>query len=343
MNLTVTFEFLWYLVFIVVMIGYSVLDGFDLGVGALHLLGRDDLHRRLFLNAIGPVWDGNEVWLVILAGGLFAGFPFAYATLMSGFYILVMGLIFLLILRAVAIEFRSKSHSSAWRQLWDVAFSVASIGIALGLGLFLGNLATGIPLDAHHEYHGGFWNLFNAYTVIMALTVLALFAMHGAIYLVMKTEGEIHDQLRKWILPTMAAFITMYAIANTATLIYLPHMVARFQAHPWLFLIPFATVIAIANVPRAIHHKQDGQAFISSSLSIALMIVLYAVSSFPNIVRSSVDPENFSLTIHNSYASVKTLKILLTIVLIGIPVALAYIISIYYLFRGKVKLDSSSY
>lgn len=335
-------EFLWYLVFLVVMTGYSVLDGFDLGVGALHLLGRDDYHRRIFLNAIGPVWDGNEVWLVILGGGLFAGFPFAYATLMSGFYIPVMALLFFLIFRAVAIEFRSKVGSPVWRQAWDVAFSVSSIGIALGLGLFLGNLATGIPLDATHEYRAGFWHLINVYTVIMAVTVLALFMMHGAIYLVMKTEGKIHDQMRTWIRPTMAFFIIMYAIANSATLIYVPHLIVRFQEHPWLFLLPVATMLAIANIPRAIHHGKDGQAFISSCASIALMIVLYAVGSFPYLVRASNDP-SLSLTIANSYASAKTLQILLIIVLIGVPVALAYIISIYYIFRGKVRLDSSSY
>jgi len=340
---TEVLEFLWYVVFLIVMIGYSVLDGFDLGVGALHLMGRDDYHRRIFLNAIGPVWDGNEVWLVILGGGLFAGFPFAYATLMSGFYVLVMAFIFFLIVRAVAIEFRSKTESAAWRGTWDVAFSFSSIGIALGLGLILGNLATGIPLDSGQEYRAGFWALFNPYTVIIAVMVLALFMMHGAIYLVMKTEGKIHDHMREWIRPTMAFFIIMYAIANSATLIYLPHLVVRFQENPWLFLLPVATMIAIANIPRAIHHQKDGQAFLSSCATIALMVVLFAVGNFPNLIRSTVDPESLSLTVSNSYASAQTLKILLTIVLIGVPVALAYIISIYYIFRGKVKLDSHSY
>lgn len=338
-----TLEMLWYLVFIIVMMGYAVLDGFDLGVGSLHLMARDDRERRIFLNAIGPVWDGNEVWLVIVGGALFAGFPYVYATLMSGFYVLIMALLFCLIMRAVSIEFRSKTESKRWRAVWDVAFSFSSIGIALGLGLFLGNLATGIPLDEYHEYYGGFWRLFTPYTVIMAVTALALFMMHGAIYLLMKTEGHTHDHMRVWVRRTMVFFIIMYAIANSATLIYQPHLIERFQEHRWLFFIPVFVMLAIANIPREILKGHDGHAFLSSCATIVLSLALYAVSTFPMIVRASNDPANLSLTIHNSYASVTTLKILLIIVLIGIPVVLAYTISIYYIFRGKVKLDSTSY
>lgn len=336
-------EILWYIVFIVVMIGYAVLDGFDLGVGSLHLMARDDRERRLFLNAIGPVWDGNEVWLVIVGGALFAGFPFVYATLMSGFYVLIMALLFCLIVRAVSIEFRSKAESKRWRSVWDVAFSFASIGIALGLGLFLGNLAAGIPLDVDQEYYGGFLPLFTPYTVILAVTALALFMMHGSIYLVMKTEGHTHDHMRQWVRRTMVFFIMMYAIANSATLIYMPHLVERFQEHRWLFIVPVLVMFAIANIPREIAKGHDGHAFISSAATIAGSLILYAISTFPVIVRSTNDPAALSLTIHNSYASLVTLKILLIIVLIGIPVVLAYTISIYYLFRGKVKLDSTSY
>ncbi len=171
-------EVIWYSVFIVVVMGYIILDGFDLGVGALHPFARGDQERRIFLNAIGPVWDGNEVWLVILIGALFAGFPFAYATLLSAFYIPAMGLIAGLISRAVAIEFRSKRESRVWRSLWDWVFALGSMVIALGLGLALGNLVAGIPLDQYHEFTGNFLTFFRPYPVLVAVTTLAMLVMN---------------------------------------------------------------------------------------------------------------------------------------------------------------------
>jgi cytochrome bd ubiquinol oxidase subunit II len=336
-------QVLWYLVFLIVVAGYIALDGFDLGVGILHPFARKELERRVFLNAIGPVWDGNEVWLVIIIGGLFAGFPHAYATLMSAFYVPVMAFIAGLILRAVAIEFRSKNRSPTWRSIWDWVFAIGSLVITLGLGFVLGNLIAGIPIDGNFEFTGNLASLITPYTIFASIFVVSLCAMHGCIYLVMKTEGELHDNLRKWANRCIIFFIIMYVAMTATTLIYLPHMVEQFREMPWLFVVPLINILAVANIPREMSKGHDGFAFISSIVSICLLVALYAIGTFPILVRASNDPALLSLTISNSYASKKTLQVLLTIVIIGVPLALAYIITIYYLFRGKVKLDSSSY
>jgi len=189
-------DFMWYLVIIAALMFYAVLDGFDLGVGSLHLFAKGDHERRIFLNSIGPVWDGNEVWLVIVGGALFAGFPEAFATIFSSFYVYTMLLMFGLMFRAVAIEFRSKHESVRWRNSWDIAFSCASVSIAFGTGLVLANLVEGIPLDSNKDFVGSFVDFIRPYPILVGLTTFALFAMHGALYLVMKTEGSLHEQLK---------------------------------------------------------------------------------------------------------------------------------------------------
>ncbi|HLB52905.1 MAG TPA: cytochrome d ubiquinol oxidase subunit II, partial [Chlamydiales bacterium] len=224
-------ETLWYTVIGVAAILYVILDGFDLGVGAFHLLAKDDLQRRHFLNAIGPVWDGNEVWLVIVMGGLFAGFPNVYATLFSGFYTLFMILIAGLIFRAVAIEFRSKRESLFWRSLWDVLFSTSSILVAFILGVLIGNMVEGIPLDKEQNFTGTFSDIFQPYPILIGITAISLFAMHGSLFLAMKTEGETHDLVRGWIAPAIWVFITFFALATITTWLHAPHMVERFYLH----------------------------------------------------------------------------------------------------------------
>jgi cytochrome d ubiquinol oxidase subunit II len=187
-------HFIWFILVGVLFTGYILLDGFDLGVGALHLLTRKDEHRRLMLNAIGPVWDGNEVWLVTGGGALFAAFPEVYATVFSAFYIPFMLLLAALIFRGVAIEFRSKRPEAWWRRLWDISFAGGSVLSSFLLGVTLGNFAWGIPLDARHEFAGTLASLLNPYALLMGVTTVALFMMHGAIYVVMKTEGELQAQ-----------------------------------------------------------------------------------------------------------------------------------------------------
>lgn len=334
----------WYVIVIASVTFYAVLDGFDLGVGALHLCVKKDVERRVFLNAIGPVWDGNEVWLVVLIGALFAGFPEAYATLLSAFYIPLTILITGLIFRACAIEFRSKMESPTWRKTWDVLFFLASLVIAFAVGVALGNLVHGIPLDENHDYVGGILLSFlTPYSILMGIMVVALFMMHGAIFLVMKTEGELQTKLKSWVNPTIIFFIMTYAITTMVTLIYQTHMTDRIRERPYLFPLVLINVLAIANIPREISRGKMGFAFISSCVNMASLLVLFAVGSFPMLIRSSLNPEGNSLTIFNAAASEATLIVLAVIVAIGIPLVIAYGYFVYRIFRGKVTMDHMSY
>lgn len=338
------FMIFWYIVIIAAVICYAMLDGFDLGVGALHLFARKDNERRIFLNAIGPVWDGNEVWLVITIGALFAGFPYAYATLFSALYSPLYILVFALIFRAVAIEFRSKSPSVWWRSMWDFLFFMGSVVIALAVGICLGNLIQGIPLDANQEYTGGIVMTFlRPYPVLVGILTLSLFMMHGTIYLIMKTESELQEKLKTWVSPTMIFFIIAYAVTTLVTVIYQDHMVARIRERPYLFLVALGNMLAIAALPHEVHKKRYGTAFLLSCLNIVLLLSLFAIGTFPDVIRSSINPETNSITIINASASLNTLIVLTIIVAIGLPLVFLYGFYIYRLFRGKVQLDVSSY
>jgi cytochrome d ubiquinol oxidase subunit II len=332
----------WFILIGVLFTGYAMLDGFDLGVGALHLFTRTDEERRTMLNAIGPVWDGNEVWLVTGGGALFAAFPNVYATVFSGFYLAFVLLLVALIFRAVAIEFRSKQPMRWWRQMWDIGFSAGSLLSSLLIGVAMGNIAWGIPLDERGEFAGTFWSLLGPYPLLLGITTVALFMMHGAIYALLKTDGPLHDKLRGWITQCIIFFIICYATTTMATLLYVPHMAARVRANPWLFSIALLNMLAIANIPREIHRGRDWRAFLSSCVAMIALMGLFGLEMYPNLVLSNPLPGN-SLSIYNAASSHKTLGIMLTIALTGVPVVLAYTIGIYWIFRGKVQLDKMSY
>lgn len=322
--------------------GYAVLDGFDLGVGALHLFTKSDRERRVMLNAIGPVWDGNEVWLVTGGGALFACFPEVYATVFSGFYGIVILLLFALIFRAVAIEFRSKRPGRFWRQTWDYSFSVSSVVSGFLVGVALGNIAWGIRLDAHHEFSGSFFDLLHPYSILLGVTTVSLFMMHGAIYVVMKTEGELHDKIRGWIRNTIIFFVLCYVTSTMATLLYVPHMTVSIREHPLLFAVPFMNMLAIANIPREITCGRDFRAFLSSCVAVIGLLALFGIGMYPYLVYSNPVPEN-SLTLYNAASSKATLKNILIIAAVGFPLVLSYTVSVYWIFRGKVKLETASY
>jgi cytochrome bd ubiquinol oxidase subunit II len=338
----IALQMLWYFVIGISIIFYAVLDGFDLGVGMLQLFTKKDRERRIFLNAIGPVWDGNEVWLVIVGGALFAGFPPVYATLVSGFYSLVMLLLCGLIFRAVAIEFRSKKKSYRWRQFWDVTFCLASYLIAFGLGVALGNLVGGVPVDAQGNFSMEFTAIFGPYPILVGILSVALFMMHGAIYLTMKASGDLHLKMRRWVTKTMIFFAVSYVAVTDMTLIYMPHMTEPFKKNPLLFFIVILGFSALLCVPYFFKKGRDFLAFGCSCFGIALLVALFGIGSYPYLVRSSVDPIN-SLTVFNSSSSKLTLQILFFIVLLGIPLVLAYGTMVYRIFRGKVTLGPTSY
>ncbi|MGE5234837.1 MAG: cytochrome d ubiquinol oxidase subunit II [Acidobacteriota bacterium] len=332
----------WFGLLGVLLTGYAILDGFDLGVGILHLSARDDTERRIMINSIGPLWDGNEVWLVTFGGALFAAFPDAYATAFSGYYLAFMVLLFALIFRAVSIEFRSKRESATWRRLWDVSFSVASTVAAFLFGVAVGDSMAGLPIGPDKEFAGRFLDLLSPYAVLVGLLAVATFAMHGSIYLYLKTEGELQERVHRLIWRTFGFFLVLYMLTTIFTLVRIPHATANFASHPWAWGVVFLSVLAIANIPRAIFKGKPFYAFVSSSCTIAALVFLFGVALFPNLITSTLDPA-WSLTIYNASSSEKTLGIMRTIAFIGMPFVLAYTAVVYWVFRGKVQLGSHSY
>ncbi|MCS6929209.1 MAG: cytochrome d ubiquinol oxidase subunit II [Saprospiraceae bacterium] len=332
----------WFLVFGAVISGYAILDGFDLGAGMLHLFLREERSRRIALNAIGPVWDGNEVWLIIGGGALFAGFPMAYATIFSAFYVpfivFLMGLIF----RAVAIEFRSKEPWLWWRRLWDATYFAACTVVSFSLGLMLGNIVLGIPLDENHEFVGDWLSFFNFFSLLVALTTLALFGMHGAIFLALKTEGRLFAMITSLARDFTIAFIVLFGITTVYTLLYVPHLSDRIRAQPVFFVLPLTMLLVVANIPRHLSKGQYLGAFISSAVTIALLLITVAVEVFPYLVYAPNQPIN-SITVYNAASSEKTMRLLLLIALIGTPLVAVYTSFVFWTFKGKVRLDESSY
>jgi cytochrome d ubiquinol oxidase subunit II len=332
----------WFLVFGGVISGYAILDGFDLGAGALHLFLKKETSRRIALNAIGPVWDGNEVWLVIGGGALFAGFPVAYAAIFSAFYIPFMVFIVGIIFRAVAIEFRSKEPMTWWRKTWDIVYCVSSIIISLSLGLMLGNVAYGIPLNEQKEFAGNWLSFFNTFSILVAITTLALFMLHGAIFLTMKTESRLYAKLHILAKNFIIFFVLSFVFTTLYTLLYVPHLTDFFRSNPPSFIIPALMVLAIANIPRQIKKGKYMYAFLSSAATIALLLIMVAIEVFPNLLYSSTNPAN-SITINNGASSAKTMRILLIIALIGTPLVGLYTGFVFWTFKGKVQLNEMSY
>lgn len=333
---------IWFVLLGVLLAGYAVLDGFDLGVGILHPVARSDAERRLFVNAIGPLWDGNEVWLVTFGGALFAMFPEAYATVFSAFYLAFVLLLFALIFRAVSLEFRGKVDSPAWRSAWDWGFFGSSLLATLLFGIAVGNAVAGIPLDARGVFIGSTLDLMGPYPLLVGALTSALFAMHGGIFLFLKTEGAVQERLGRWIWHGWGVFLVLYLMTTILTLMHVPTATANFRHFPWAILIVVIEILAIANVPRCLFHGRYGQAFLSSSAIILGLVGLFGIAVFPNLVPASNDPSN-SLTLINAASSPKTLTLGLIIAGLGFPFVLAYTAVVYWTFRGKVRLSEHSY
>ncbi|RAJ04030.1 cytochrome d ubiquinol oxidase subunit II [Chitinophaga skermanii] len=332
----------WFLVIGGLITGYGVLDGFDLGAGALHLFFNKEESRRIALNAIGPVWDGNEVWLVIAGGALFAGFPLVYGVIFSTFYIPFMLFLVALIFRAISIEFRSKEPMLWWRKMWDISYMVSSTLITLLLGLVLGNLINGLPFNEQHEFTGTIWTFFNPYSILISITTLSLFMLHGAIYLAMKTENRLYAKLTILVNNCSKFFILCFIMTSLATLIYIPHMTAEFKENPVLFALPLLAVLVVLNIKRNIDSRKYFTAFVFSSTTTAILLILFAIGLYPNIIISSTDPA-YNVSIYQAASTTKSLKIMMLIAAIGTPLVLGYTIFVFWTFRGKVKLNEMSY
>jgi cytochrome bd ubiquinol oxidase subunit II len=333
---------IWFLLVGILVIGYAILDGFDLGVGMLHLFTKDETEKRKSFNAIGPVWDGNEVWLLTAGGALFAAFPIVYATVFSGFYLALMLLLAALIFRATSFEFRSKMESAAGKRLWDTAFGVSSFLIALLLSVAFGNILGGVPITSTGLYTGTFLGLLNPYALIVGLVGVTMLVMHGAIYMAMKSDGAQSVRMAKWANGAWMAFIALYFVATLATF-FMAHFLFDGMLKNPLFWILFVLLLAsIGYVPVALKSGRFGRAFIASSLIITSIIGLSAVSLFPRLVPSSIDLAN-SLTIYNASSSHYTLTAMFIIALIGVPPVLGYTIFVYRVFKGKTVLGKDSY
>ncbi|HYP07207.1 MAG TPA: cytochrome d ubiquinol oxidase subunit II [Bryobacteraceae bacterium] len=334
---------IWFFLLGILLAGYAVLDGFDFGVGILHPLARTDHERRLFLNSIGPIWDGNEVWLIVFGGALFAAFPYAYATVFSGFYTAFMLLLFALIFRAVSIEFRSKMKSAGWRRAWDTGFFLSSLTASLLFGVAVGNGMVGIQIDQRGVFTGSFFDLLNPYALVAGLVTVAMFAMHGALYLFLKLpDGEARDRVKGWMWHTWGVFLVLYILGTMYTLVAIPRATANFKHYPWSVLIVVLNVLAVANIPRAVYRNRPIEAFLSSTVTILCLVALFGLALFPNLVASSIDPAN-TLTVYNAASSEGTLWTMFIIVLIGLPFVVAYTAAVYWTFRGRVELGEHSY
>jgi cytochrome d ubiquinol oxidase subunit II len=333
----------WFVLFVLIISGYLILDGFDMGVGILHLpLARTDMERRTFLNSIGPVWDGNEVWLVLAGGVLFAVFPLAYASLFSGFYLAFMLVLLVMILRTVALEFRSKEQSPRWRATWDTVFWAASAGLAFLFGVAFGDILSGVPLDADGNIQVSLIDLLTPFALLVGVTTVAMLAAHGAIYLVMKTEGELQARLERAVPRLLLIFFVLNTLVVVAMVLFRQEITERYTNDIWPVIFPAAALAAIIGAWTFVRRGETFRAFVCSSAMIALLIVSAAIGIYPNLLISTTDPA-YNLTVTNAASADNTLMVCLIVALIGMPFVLLYTTGVYYIFRGKATVDSDGY
>ena len=331
----------WFLLVGFLLVGYAILDGFDLGAGAVHLIvARNDSERRQVLNAIGPVWDGNEVWLVTGGGALFAAFPTVYGTVFSGFYLAMMMLLGAIILRATSIEFRSKETAAWWRRSWDVGFSVSSALAAILFGVALGNVLRGLPIDADGAYHGGLIGLLNPFAIAVGVLTLALAVLQGSAWLTIKTEGALQARARTTGVVAVVLVVAAW-IAATALAWADARRVFDNFGNLLAWVGPFLTANILIYLIVAMRSRRDSRTFFLSSLSVVTFAITAGIALYPNLVPA-VDKAR-SLTVDNAHSSDTTLIVMLVVAIIGMPIVLAYTSFVYWKFKGKVRLDEASY
>jgi cytochrome d ubiquinol oxidase subunit II len=320
----------WFLLIGVLLAGYSVLDGFDLGVGALlPVLAKGEEDKRTLIGAVGPVWDGNEVWLLAGGGALFAAFPMAYATVFSGFYLALMLVLFALILRAVSLEFRA--HDSERRGFWEAAFVGGSLLPALLFGVALGNVVVGVPLDARGEFTGSFFTLLRPLPLAFGILGFCAILLHGAVYAALKSEGGLRQRAQKVGRRLVLAFAGAFVLSFSAVAVYRPAALKSVPA--WIFAA--LVLISLVLVSGALRKGRDGLAFAFSSTAFLGLWGIVGAIQYPNLVRA-IDPA-LSLTIRNASSSALTLRVMLIVALIGMPLVVGYTIFAFRVFKGKVR------
>lgn len=327
---------LWFMLIAVLYTGFFVLEGFDYGVGMLlPFLGKKDVERRVIINTIGPFWDGNEVWLLTAGGATFAAFPHWYATLFSGFYLPLFILLLALIARGVAFEFRSKDENPKWRKVWDWALFAGSLLPALLLGVAFANLAKGVPIDANMNYVGGFFNLLNPYALLGGLAAVLTFALHGAIFLSLRTSGALMERARRTAMRLWIVVVVVLLAFLAATYLY-TDIGTKLGVDPGPIPIGGAAAILVAGY--FIRRQRDGWAFTMTATTIVLAIITLFMILYPRVMISSLDPA-YSLTIYNASSSEYTLKVMSIVALIFVPVVLIYQGWTYWIFHKRVEGD----
>lgn len=333
----------WFVLYVIIIGGYVILDGFDLGIGMLSpFIAHTDHDRRVILNSIGPVWDGNEVWLVLGGGALFAAFPLVYASLFSGFYTAMMLVLLVLILRTVAIEFRSKREGRRWRTMWDVVFTGSSFGITILLGVALGNVIRGVALDQGGNMDVSIVELLNPYSLAVAIVAVVMLSLHGAIFLTQKVEDDLLDRVKRLIPRLMAAFFVLMTALVVWTLLREEQFAQNFRDRPWTAVFPVLALGSLVFVRRQERRGAYLLAFLGSATMIAMLLGAVACGMYPVMLRSTIDP-SFDLTVQNASSADATLTVMLVMAVIGMPFVLLYTAGVYYFFRGKVRLDDESY
>jgi len=332
----------WFVLIAVLLAGYAVLDGFDLGVGVLHLFARSDHERRLHLNAIGPVWDGNEVWLLTGGGALFAAFPPVYAVVFSSFYLVLVLLLVALIFRAVAIEFRGQVASPGWRRAWDYGFGLGSLLPAILLGVAFGNVMRGLPLAPGGHYVGDFFGLLNPYALLVGALSLTLFLMHGALYLACKTDGELRARMARVASGAWSAVVVLYVGVMAMTSLSAPHLFEHGFKRVLFWVLLIVILLALIAIPWASRAAKFFRALSASAVTIAAMLGLAATCLYPRLVPSTLLAAD-SLDVYNASSTPKTLTVMLVIALVGLPIVLLYTAWIYWTFRGQTVITETSY
>lgn len=325
---------IWFVLIAVLWIGYLVLEGFDFGVGILlPALGRNEPERRAMLHTIGPVWDGNEVWLLVAGGATFAAFPEWYATLFSGFYIALFLILLALIFRGVAIEYRNKRPELAWRTRWDWLIAAGSFVPALLWGVAFANIVQGVPIDADKEFTGTFFTLLNPYAIVGGLTTLTLCLTHGAIFLALKTDGDIRARANRWAgrIGLVAAVLAVAFLGWTLML----------RGNPAAVATSLLAAVALVGALLANRLGREGWAFLGTALTIGLAVTTLFVTLYPNVMPSSTDPA-FSLTIENASSTDYTLTIMTVVAIVFVPLVLLYQGWTYWVFRRRVSAPTST-
>ena len=347
-------ESLWFWLVAIMIAMYVIFDGFDLGAGIIHhLVARTGEERDAVLRSIGPFWDGNEVWLLAGGGVLYFAFPALYASGFSGFYLPLMIVLWLLILRGIAIEFRHRIHSPVWVPFWDVVFSASSLLLAVCYGAALGNVVRGVPLNEHGWFFEPLWTDFGVgsdngildwYTVLVGLTATAALTLHGALWIALKCEGAIRTRARRIVRFTEGVTLLAVALVSAATFLIQPLVPANFAAHPWGWVFPTLAVFALGGIFAFTSRDEDLKAFLSSCVFLACMLVSVTFGLYPTVLPSSTDPQR-ALTIHNASTGAYGLGVGLVWWILGMALVVGYFVYTYSRFAGRVKVgeDAGSY